>query len=81
MEMKLLCVLMATVTPLNFAERCRPTSGKYVAPDILFELLMPVTCSQAAFLGNHKKKYRFIFALIASLTHSDIKCRCRFSNL
>ena len=27
-----------------------------------------------AFLGNHKNKSRFIFALIASLTHSYIKC-------
>ena len=35
---------------------------------------MPVTCSQTAFLSNHKNKSRFIIALIASLTHSDIKC-------
>ena len=74
----LLCVLMATVTPLiplSFAERCRPTSGKNVATDILFELQMPCrACSQTAFLGNHKNKSRFIFALIASLRHSDIKC-------
>ena len=34
---------------------------------------MPVTCSQTAFLGNHKNKSRFISALIASSTHSDIK--------
>ena len=38
------------------------------------EVQMPVTCSQPAFLGNHKNKARFISVLIASLTHSDIKC-------
>ena len=57
----------------KFAEQCRHTSGKNVAPDIFFELQMPVTCSHTAFLGNHKNKSRFIIALIASLTHSDIK--------
>ena len=49
----------------KFAEQCRRTTGKNVAPDILFELQMPVTCSQTVFLGNHKNKSRFIFALIA----------------
>ena len=29
---------------------------------------------EIAYLGNHKNKSRFIFALIASLTHIDIKC-------
>ena len=58
----------------KFAEQCRRTTGKNVAPDILFELQMPVTCSQTAFSGNRKNKSRFISALIASLTHSGIKC-------
>ena len=58
----------------KFAEQCCCTTGKNVAPDILFELQMPVTCSQTAFLGNDKNKSRFISALIASLTYSDIKC-------
>ena len=58
----------------KFAKQCRRTTGKNVAPDILFKLQMPVTCSQTAFLGNHKSKFRFISALIASLTHSDINC-------
>ena len=58
----------------KFAEQCRRTTGKNVAPDILLELQLPVTCSQTAFQGNHKNKSRFISARIASLTHSDIKC-------
>ena len=57
----------------KFAEQCRCTTGKHVAPDILFELQMPVTFSQTVFLGNHNTISRFS-ALIASLTHSDIKC-------
>ena len=39
----------------KFDEQYRRTTGKKVAPDILFELQMPVTCSRTAFLGNHKK--------------------------
>ena len=39
----------------KFAEQCRRTTGKNVALDILIELQMPVTCSQTAFLSNHKK--------------------------
>ena len=58
----------------KFAEQCRRITGKNVTPDIIFELQMSVTCSQTAFLGNHKNKFRFTSALIASLTHSDIKC-------
>ena len=58
----------------KFAEQCRRITGKNVTPDIIFELKMSVTCSQTDFLGNHKNKSRFTSALIASLTHSDIKC-------
>ena len=58
----------------KFAEQSCRTTGKNVAPNILFERQMSVTCGQTAFLSNHKNKSTFIFALIASLIHSDIIC-------
>ena len=59
----------------KFSWQCRRTTGKNVPPYILFELGMPVTCSQPSFLGNHKNKARHISALMASLTCYGITCQ------
>ena len=53
----------------------RRRAGKHTSPDILFDLEMPVTCTQQSFLTNKKNTTRLILSLSASLSANGVACQ------